>query len=167
VLEDLAELFRGVLADEHESVSLTQEIELARKYLAIEQIRFGDRLQVTFAVDSDTVELPVPSLILQPLVENAIHHGVSQRAAAGSVEIRARRIGGMLEIVVYDSGSAAPRARPEERVEGVGLGNTRARLTHLYGDRFSLQLRETVDGGTIAEMMLPIGDAGAEARAAG
>ncbi|MCA1560127.1 MAG: histidine kinase [Acidobacteria bacterium] len=116
-------------------VSLQEELEFLQKYLEIEQTRFQDRLTVKFDIEPDTLDAEVPRLILQPLVENAIKHGVSPRSAPGLVRISARRSEGTLHLEVSDDGvglSPGGRARLHT---GVGLSNTRARLECLYRRR--------------------------------
>jgi LytS/YehU family sensor histidine kinase len=114
-------------------ISLQEELEFLQKYLEIEQTRFNDRLSVKFDIDPETLDAEVPRLILQPLVENAIKHGVSPKPGAGLVQIATRRQGENLWIEVSDNGvglSAGARARLRN---GVGLSNTRDRLECLYG----------------------------------
>src|SRR4029078_8957227 len=95
--------------------------------------RFRDRLTVVFEVAPDTLDALVPNLILQPLVENAIKHGIGPRPAPGNVMIRARRVGTMLELAVQDNGVGLSAARLSDFNRGIGLSNTRSRLEHLYG----------------------------------
>lgn len=127
-------------------VTLQEELEFLQKYLEIEQTRFQDRLSVRFDIDPDTFDAEVPRLILQPLVENAIKHGVSLRAGPGLVQIAAHRRDDMLWLEVRDNGvglSASARARLDA---GVGLSNTRDRLTCLYGDACRLEFADGTDG---------------------
>lgn len=127
-------------------VSLQEELEFLQKYLEIEQTRFQDRLTVKFDIEPDTLDAEVPRLILQPLVENAIKHGVSPRSGPGLVRISARRSEGTLHLEVSDDGvglSPAGRARLHN---GVGLSNTRARLECLYGGDQRLEFSEPAAG---------------------
>jgi signal transduction histidine kinase len=127
-------------------VPLQEELEFLQKYLEIEQTRFQDRLTVRYAVEADTLDADVPRLILQPLVENAIKHGVSPRSGDGIVEISARREGEALWLEVRDNGvGLTGRARTELR-SGVGLANTRDRLECLYGDAQRLEFSEERSG---------------------
>jgi two-component system LytT family sensor kinase len=127
-------------------VSLQEELEFLQKYLEIEQTRFHDRLTVRFDIDPDTLDAEVPRLILQPLVENAIKHGVSPKPGAGLVQIATRRQGENLWIEVSDNGvglSAGARAR---LCSGVGLSNTRDRLECLYGPAHRIEFSDDTKG---------------------
>jgi two-component system sensor histidine kinase AlgZ len=141
VLEDLAELFRGVLADEHESVSLTQEIELARKYLAIEQIRFGARLMVEWELDPAAGSARVPPLVLQPLVENAVRHGIEPTTRGGSIRVRTQARLGQAVVRIDNT---VPEM-PSQPGHGMALANVRERL-HLLHD-VGAQFDARRDGG--------------------
>ena len=155
MLARLGELLRLTLRNEgRQEVSLREELELLEPYLQIEQTRFQDRLTVHRLVEPQALEARVPNMILQPLVENAVRHGISRRARPGTIEIRARRWNGMLELEVRDDGVGLGVGRREVR-ERVGLGNTRARLRQLYGDRYSLELRESPGGGVTAAIAIP------------
>jgi two-component system LytT family sensor kinase len=127
-------------------VSLQEELEFLQKYLEIEQTRFQDRLSVHFEIDPDTLDAEVPRLILQPLVENAIKHGVSPKPGSGLVQIAAQRRGDRLWIEVSDNGvglSAGARARLRS---GVGLSNTRDRLQCLYGAAHRIEFSDEAKG---------------------
>jgi LytS/YehU family sensor histidine kinase len=127
-------------------VSLQEELEFLQKYLEIEQTRFHDRLAVRFDIDPETLDAEVPRLILQPLVENAIKHGVSPKPGNGLVQIVSRRKDEALWIEVSDNGvglSAGARARLHS---GVGLSNTRDRLECLYGSRHKIEFSEDTTG---------------------
>ncbi|MDP2817182.1 MAG: histidine kinase [Polaromonas sp.] len=128
VLEDLSELFRHALADATESVTLGQEIELAQRYLAIEQIRFGERLQVQWNLDPEADPAKLPPLLLQPLVENAVRHGVEPSAVGAQVKISTVRRGSMVVIKVTNSTPAGVG----ERGHGLALANVRERLALLH-----------------------------------
>jgi sensor histidine kinase YesM len=135
-----------------QEITLQGELESLQKYLDIEQVRFGDRLSVVFSVEPETLDLLVPNLILQPLVENAVRHSIAPRAAGGRVEVRARREDGNLVIDVLDDGTGASTFPLHE---GVGLTNTRARLQQLYGGAQSLDLRPPPGGGFRVRLSLP------------
>ena len=128
VLEDLSELFRSALADPAESVTLSQEIALAQRYLAIEAIRFGERLQISWNLDTDTMQARLPPLLLQPLVENAIKHGVEPSATGAQVKISTERRG---SVVVVKVSNTTP-AGVGERGNGLALANVRERLLLLH-----------------------------------
>jgi len=156
MLADLSELLRFLLKSEGSHVvSLRAELEILRRYLALEQVRFHDRLTTTVDVPEDILEARVPSLILQPLVENAIRHGIGELETPGRVTIRVRREGIELVLEVEDSGGTKNPERALATGSGVGLGNTRARLRTLYGDRSSLDLSPAANGGSTAIIRIP------------
>jgi LytS/YehU family sensor histidine kinase len=147
-----------------QEVSLRQELEFLNCYLDIERIRFQDRLTTRLDVDPQTLSCRVPNLILQPLVENAIRHGVAPRSAPGHVEVRAARRDGTLRLEVRDNGPGLPAARAPRRANegGVGLSNTRARLAQLYGDAYRFDLSDDPRGGTIVTVEIPFDNKGVE-----
>ena len=134
-------------------ISLASELELVRLYLEIERTRFQDRLAVRYDIDPDALDARVPDLILQPLVENAVRHGVSPRAGAGEIVVRAARDNGSLVLEVRDNGAGI--ARSAASGQGIGLTTTRSRLTHLYGTQHALELGDGPDGGCIARIRIP------------
>jgi LytS/YehU family sensor histidine kinase len=136
-----------------QEVPLEEELRIARTYLEIEQVRFEDRLRVHWNVDPDTEAAQVPHLILQPLVENAIRHGIAPRAAEGSLEITTERRNGTLHLTVRDDGVGIPDGYRVSN--GVGLANTRARLRQLYGTRQSLEVTNAAGGGVRVHLTLP------------
>lgn len=138
-----------------QEVPLRQEMEFLERYLEIQQTRFSDRLRVDVEIDPATLDAWVPNLILQPLVENAIRHGIASRAAAGRVEIRSRHIGGMLELEVRDDGPGLPEGEEGGWKEGVGLSNTRARLAQLYGRAHRFELANAPGGGLQVTLAIP------------
>lgn len=146
-----------------QEVPLRRELEFLNCYLEIERVRFNDRLTTSLEVDPRLLDCRVPNLILQPLVENAIRHGVSQRTAPGHVEVRAERRGDTLRLEVRDNGaglSNAPACRATKG--GVGLSNTRARLQQLYGSAYRFDLSDDPRGGAIATLEIPLLDFDAE-----
>jgi two-component system, LytTR family, sensor kinase len=153
MLTRLAEFLRMTIDSEAEQlVPLARELEFVRRYLEIEQIRLEDRLRVEYAIESSANEALVPNLVLQPLVENAIHHGVASREEGGTIVITAAVIGEKLRLSVADDGAGL--AGGPDRVR-VGLGNTHARLRDLYGDAYDLKLAEREGGGVIVEVTVP------------
>ena len=131
----LGDLLRVALSDDYQSqISLRQEIELTRAYLAIEQIRFGDRLSVLFSLDPLTEGVHVPSLLLQPLVENALKHGLAERGQ-GLVSISSTMEAGMLNLAIRDNGIGAGEERGGTIGFGVGLTAKRERLQRMYGEK--------------------------------
>ena len=133
MIDRLGDLLRMTL---HKSgvqeVTLKEELEVLQKYVEIEQTRFGSRLHVAMQIEPDTLDAKVPNLLLQPLVENAIRHGIAPSARQGWIKIRASREGGHLVVEIRDSGDGLPPERLMALNRGVGLENTRARLEHLY-----------------------------------
>lgn len=151
----LSELLRLALDNAGaQEVPLEQELAFLERYLAIEQIRFQDRLTVALHIDPETLGARVPNLVLQPLVENALRHGIAPRPGPGHVEIRARREAGRVHLCVRDDGPGLPPGdgRPPE---GVGLTNTRARLRRLYGDDHRFELVSPPAGGLEVHLSLP------------
>ena len=142
VVGRLGDLLRALLAIERrEEVSLREELELVESYVGIEQARLGDRLRVEWNVAPDVASAQVPPMLLQPLVENAIRHGVSRSPHGGCLTITARRQDTRLTLEVCDDGPGlAGSSAPIEPGSGVGLENTRRRLSHLYGDASRLDL---------------------------
>jgi two-component system LytT family sensor kinase len=154
IIEHLSEVLRRTL-NRHRAneVTLGEELELVRQYVAIEQARFSDRLMPEFSVDESLLSTAVPSFALQHLVENAIRHGIVRSTEAGRVSITARRDGDILDLSVVDEG---PGIDPEAQVQqGHGIENTRERLRALYGDRASLIVIKGPAGGTIATLRVP------------
>jgi len=154
VVSGLSELLRMSLSSASEQeVSLARELELLAHYIEIQQIRFQDRLTVSFRIDPDARHALVPNLMLQPLVENAIRHGIAPRAAPGHVVVTASRHDGRLELSVVDDGVGEnPRA---EHRDGVGLGNTRARLLSLYGADHRFEAGSASSGGFSVRIEIP------------
>lgn len=140
-----------------QEVSLQQELEFLKKYLEIEQTRFAERLKVRMEIHPDTLHACVPNMILQPLVENAVRHGIAPRAAGGSIEIRTRRDDGMLSMEVRDDGHGLSKKseKTSSGGAGVGLANTRARLEHLYGAMHRFELSTSPGHGLTVSMAIP------------
>jgi LytS/YehU family sensor histidine kinase len=156
MLTNLSELLRLSLAsDQEQEIPLRAEIDFLKLYLDIERVRFHDRLAVEMSFEPDTMDAAVPCLILQPLVENAIRHGIAKTANGGRVSVRSRLVDSMLEIQVYNDGPSISAPANSNSV-GVGLSNTRARLRELYQDRQSLQVATALGGGVTATVRLPL-----------
>jgi len=154
MVELLSDVLRQVLtAGQVQETSLADELGVIRNYLAIEQIRFADRLRVAIDVDIDLLTALVPAFVLQPIVENAMRHGLARRSDAGVVAIAARRDGSDLVLTVADDGPGPADASAD--TPGVGLANTRARLATLYGNRGTVTLAARREGGTVATLRLP------------
>jgi two-component system LytT family sensor kinase len=160
MISRLSELLRYTLDGNNEQeVPLKEELDLLRRYIEIMQVRFQGKLDVQTSIDDDAAEALVPNLILQPLLENAIKHGVSNVAGNGRIELSAQREGTRLVLRVRDNGageeSGAEETTPADTPGGVGLRNTRERLSQLYGADQSFTLTPGSDGGMIAEIRLP------------
>jgi two-component system LytT family sensor kinase len=139
-----------------QQVPLTDEIDFLRKYLEIEQTRFGDRLQVHIDVDPEVLDAPVPNLILQPLVENALRHGIGPRVGVGCVDVNARQVEGSLMLTVRDNGVGLSPDKLNAFHSGVGLSNTRSRLENLYGDRHRFEFQTPASGGLLVTIVIPM-----------
>ena len=156
MLTDLSDLLRLSFESlEVQEIPLKQELEFLGKYLEIEQMRFHDRLTVDIQIAPETLDACVPNMILQPLVENAIKHGIAPRSSGGRIDINAVRSNGHLEISVADDGLGVPFGDLENLPEGVGLSNTRRRLHHLYGDKHRFQLAAIEKGGLEVTLEIP------------
>ena len=154
MIAGLSELLRLTLESSGaQEVSLKQELDFLERYLDIEQIRFGDRLRVQMNIEPAALRARVPNLLLQPLVENAIRHGIAPRAEAGLVEIRATRENGMLRLQVHDDGPGLPDG--DGLHNGVGLTNTMARLQRLYGNAQRVTFTNADSGGALVTLELP------------
>lgn len=152
----LAEVLRVVLEGSAAAeVPLSTELDFIRQYLDIEQVRFGERLDVRYEVAPEVLTASVPSLILQPLVENAIRHAIAKRKDGGWIHIRAYPRASILHLAVADSGPGHP-VRASLHRRGIGLSNTAERLAHLYGDKAALQLAPSSDGTLVAMITLPM-----------
>ena len=139
-------------------VSFRRELEILTLYLDIERMRFHDRLVVRYDVQPTTLSALVPDLILQPLVENAIKHGVSPNAGTGRIDVHSRREGDWLIVEIRDNGAGLP---PGERPrDGIGLSTTKARLERLYGERHELTLANLPEGGFVARIRVPFQPSG-------
>jgi signal transduction histidine kinase len=150
----LSDLLRTALdSSDTQEVTLRQELEFLQRYLEIEQTRFGRRLTVKTDVAPDTLDARVPNLILQPLVENAIRHGIEPHAKPGRVELRSQREAGTLVLEVCDNGAGLRKDEPAG--ERVGLSNTRSRLRTLYGDAHGFELRDAPGGGLLVRLIIP------------
>jgi signal transduction histidine kinase len=133
--------------------TLREEVAFLERYLDIEKIRFRNRLDVVISVDDDAIDAQVPSLILQPMVENAMRHGVEPNARMGRIELRGSRQGGDLVLTVTDNGAGIPADGPKR--EGIGVANTRARLVELYGERQKFELVNGPEGGLCVRITIP------------
>ncbi len=152
MIAELSEYLRHVLHESaRQQISLGEELDFTQKFLNIQKLRFADRLQVNVNVPGELYSAQVPSLILQPIVENAIKHGISRRVQGGTVNIGAARNNGMLTVNVYNDGPAVI----ETSVPGVGLANVRTRLESLYGEAFMLRIDNRAPSGVEVCLSVP------------
>jgi hypothetical protein len=155
-IEQLSELLHASLRDDgREEITVDEEVALAEKYLALQRMRFGDRLQYEWHVAPDVGECLVPVLLLQPIVENAVIHGLDAGQEALCVRVEARASTEGLEIVVENDGPVVERKAQGVRGHGVGIAATRARLLTAYGDRASLTLKPREEGGMRVRIVMP------------
>jgi len=155
----LSEFLRRASEDSHRSqVALREEVEYLQRYLDIQKARFGERLKVSMDIPAELLQAQVPNLLLQPLVENAIKHGIAKRVAGGTVRVAGVRHDGNLHLSVYNDGSSLP-ADWETAHRGVGIGNLRTRLQILHGSDSGLKLRGSDGGGVEVVVTLPFREA--------
>ena len=149
----LGELLRTALREsDAQEITLGRELEFVRAYLEVEQVRFQDRLSVDWRIDPVALPALVPALVLQPLVENALRHGVAAHTGSCRVTVGAALVGGSLRLEVSDTGPGLP---PGGVREGLGLSNTRLRLAQLYGPGGRLELTGVAGGGAVAAVVVP------------
>jgi sensor histidine kinase YesM len=163
MMAQFADLLRVTLDEaQAQEVPLRQELDFVATYLKIEQARLGSRLHVRVEVDPQTREALVPNLLLQPLVENAIRHGIAPRVEGGRLVIRARRAGPQVEIQIEDDGPGLTADFLVRSRTGLGLANTRARLQGLYGPAHGFDLRGRPEGGLLVSLTIPFHTEGDE-----
>jgi hypothetical protein len=151
----LSDFLRRVVEDsDRQQVPLGEELEFTQKYLDIQKARFAERLQFSVDVPQELLPAQVPSLILQPMVENAVKHGIARRVQGGAIRITAFRSNGTLTMRVYNDGPSLPVGW-EKGQSGIGILNVRTRLQSLYGDRFELSMRNQQPGGVEATVSVP------------
>lgn len=162
-LSQVSDMLRITLdGDLPPQIPLSRELDLVNRFLGLQTLRFGDRLTVHQVIEPDTMAGLVPCMVLQPLVENAVDHGVARVPGPGVITIRSRRDGDTFRIEIADSGPGfpdkgqrAPETGTGRRKGGIGLDNTRARLAQLHGDKGTLQLGHGPEGGAIVTLTLP------------
>jgi len=153
----LSDLLRIALSHSADNeASLREEIEFVKAYLDLEQMRFGERLSVRLSIDPGCLDLRVPYMILQPLVENAIRHGIAEIRAGGTLALEAASRDGRLQIRIINDGPKAVALPRAARGSGIGLKNARARLDRSYGDSYRLALVDRPQGGAELHMELPL-----------
>ena len=155
MIAGLSDFLRRVIQDsDRQQVPLIEELEFAQKYLDIQKVRFADRLQVSVDVPGELFPAQVPSLILQPMVENAVKHGIAARVQGGTIRIAAFRCNGRITLSVHNDGPSLPLGW-EKTHSGIGISNVRTRLQSLYGDKFEMSLQNEDAGGVKALVSIP------------
>jgi LytS/YehU family sensor histidine kinase len=156
MLVRLSDLLRRTLDnDAEQEVPLRAELEFLGQYLEIEQVRFADRLMVHLDPDPETLDALVPNMFLQPLVENALRHGIGRKTQGGRLEMRSWRETDDLMVSVRDTGPGFPFASETNLAEGIGLSNTRSRLQHLHPGKHSIVFANAPDGGAVVTLRIP------------
>lgn len=155
MLAGLSNLLRRVLkASSRQNVALEEEMDFVQKYMDIQKVRFAERLQVVIDVPGELNRAQVPSLILQPIVENAVKHGIAKRIQGGAIRISASRNNGTLTMTVYNDGPTLPEDWQTNQA-GVGISNVRTRLRTLYGDAFELRVNNQDRSGVKVSLSVP------------
>lgn len=161
LLAELAAFTRYAVYDERLYVTLAEELEYLAHYLHLERLRFGDRLDVRLDVDPALLDTPLPALSLQPLVENAVHHGVETASGVGHVDVLVRATAAGVELRVHDDGAGIDPERARAALDGdgdgIGLANVQARLQATFGDGYGLSFEPTDGTGTTVVMKIPSG----------
>ncbi|MFC1724330.1 sensor histidine kinase [candidate division KSB1 bacterium] len=161
----LSDLLRLTLeSSKKQEVPLKEELDFLSLYLEIEEIRFQDRLKVEINVSPGMFDILVPGMLLQPLIENAIRHGISPKAEGGKVEINVRGINENVLIEIIDNGIGLKEAGSSSIKKGFGISNTKERLEQLYGENFSLEIKNTDSGGCIVTLEIPYRISGEESK---
>jgi LytS/YehU family sensor histidine kinase len=157
MVERLGDLLRASLeTDPGQMVTLERELSILELYLGIERMRFRDRLEVVFDVEPEVRDADVPCFLLQPLVENAIKHGMRGKSGHGVIRVRARALGGRLFLAIEDNGPGLPGTAATPRPAGIGLRNTRQRLETLYPGRNRFEMGASAAGGCVVEIEIPL-----------
>jgi two-component system, LytTR family, sensor kinase len=155
MIAELSDFLRRVLSDSsRQEVPLGEEMEFTQRYLEIQKVRFAERLQLSVNVPDELLLAQVPTLILQPIVENAVKHGIAKRSQGGQIRIAAFRSNGALTVRIYNDGPSLP-ASWETQQPGIGIANMRTRLRSLYGDAFALRLENRGTGGVEVSVSVP------------
>ena len=152
----LSGILRRVLRNQEHFVTLREELSAVDEYLDIEKVRFGPTLTVEKEIDSRSLELMIPSLLLQPLVENAIKHGFSHRVGGGTIKIQSRSTNKHVIINILDNGTGMNQTPSTARMSGIGLRNVDERLRVIYGENYHLRLESTPGSGTCATIEIPV-----------
>jgi two-component system LytT family sensor kinase len=157
VVYKLSKILRRLLKQQENLTTLGEELGFIEDYLSIEMVRFGDKLRFVKEVEPDTLDLLVPSMLLQPLVENSIRHGLSSKVDGGTIRVRSRRNGNQLQIIVEDDGVGIPEARLARMFEqgGIGVNNVNERLKVLFGDSYRMWIDSRPGEGTSTGIEIP------------
>lgn len=157
VVYKLSKILRRLLRQQDNLIPLRDELGFIEDYLSIEMVRFGEKLRFVKEVEPDTMDLLVPSMLLQPLIENSIRHGLASKVDGGTIRVRARRIGTQLQIVVEDDGVGIPESRLARMFEqgGIGVNNVNERLKVLYGDSYRMWIDSRPGEGTSTGIEIP------------
>jgi two-component system, LytTR family, sensor kinase len=156
MLVGLSDLLRHTLEhSEQQEIELREELKFINLYLRIQQMRFSDRLQINMDIDPASTRALVPNLLLQPIVENALRHGISRSEADGELVIRSTAENGELRMTVQDNGKGLPANWQLKSSNGIGLANTVARLQQLYGELHRLDIRNREQGGVEVTVIMP------------
>lgn len=162
LLAHLSGILRRTLQQKDDFVTLEEELTAVRSYLEIEKVRFGDRLQVTLAVEEGLLPVRLPVLTLQPIVENAVRHGLFPKIGPCHLHIRAQRQGKTMVVTVQDDGLGIPPERLrtiyDASAERIGIPNVQRRLRHIYGEKYGLQIDSKVNGGTKVRITVPLSE---------
>jgi LytS/YehU family sensor histidine kinase len=157
MLVGLSDLLRHALEhSDQQEVELQEELNFINLYLSIQQMRFSDRLQVKLQIDDDTKHALVPNLVLQPLAENALRHGLAKSVSSGLIGIQAQAENGNLKLTVFDNGVGLPSNWQLKSSAGIGLANTAARLEQLYNGNHRFDIRNRAEGGVEVIMVIPL-----------
>jgi two-component system LytT family sensor kinase len=156
VVYKLSKILRRLLRQQDNLVSLGEELSFIEDYLAIEMVRFGAKLRFVKDIEPATLDLMVPSMLLQPLVENSIRHGLASKVDGGEIRVRSRRNGNRLQVLVEDDGVGIPEAKLAHLFEhGIGVNNVNQRLKVLYGDGYRMWIDSRPNEGTSTGIELP------------
>ncbi|MBK7872179.1 MAG: histidine kinase [Saprospiraceae bacterium] len=156
IVSKLGILLRTLLDKERRNlISLSEELNFIKSYLDIEQVRFHDRLKIVYQIEEEVLDVPVPALILQPLVENAIKHGFSKQVGEGRIALIAKKIESGIQLIVQDDGKGAEQTSEELLQSGIGLRNVKERLELLYRDKASMRIFTIPDKGFEVQITLP------------
>ena len=157
MISGMSDLLRTTLSrEETQLVNLKYELELLKKYLDIERLRFKEKLTIDFEINPETLKLQVPNLILQPIVENAFKHGFSENFGNSSITIKSDIKDGKLLLSVLNTGPQLPPGWEISKQDGIGLRNTVSRLETLYGDEATFNIKNTEPKGVLAELQIPL-----------